>query len=465
MSDGQDTQKKPWGGRFSLPTDEFVEAFTESVSLDHRLCQVDVQASIAHARMLASIKVLGDGDAERIEAALKAILQDVEAGRIQWSTRLEDVHMNIESELVHRIGELGKKLHTARSRNDQVATDMRLYLRDESVQIRELLEALMHVLLDLAMEYNDACMPGFTHLQIAQPVTFGHHMLAWCEMLLRDRERLAECRERMNILPLGAVALAGTGFPIDREQVARELGFRDVAHNSLDAVSDRDFLIEFSSCSSLLMMHLSRFSEELILWMSTPFAFIEPSDAWSTGSSVMPQKRNPDIPELVRGKTARVYGHLMGMLSLMKAQPLSYNRDNQEDKGFLFDTVDTVKQCLRAFIGMLPTCTVNVQRMHDMADQGYSTATDLADYLVRKDIPFRDAHETTGRIVDYAIGKQLALAALSLEELKTFEQRIDADVYSVLSVSGSLSARCHTGGTAPVQVRKEIARLRGLLAE
>ena len=357
MSEKLHNKKKPWGGRFSLPTNKFVEEFSESISFDYRLFRQDILCSIAHAKMLAAIKVLDASELSAIVTGLENILSDIEAGKIQWSTSLEDIHMNIEAELVKRIGDRGKKLHTARSRNDQVATDMRLYLREESYQIQSLLETLITVLLDLAETHREVILAGFTHLQVAQPVSFGHHLLAWCEMLLRDRERLLDSIKRTNVLPLGAAALAGSSFPLQREKTAELLGFDQIARNSLDAVSDRDFLIEFAAFGSTVMMHLSRFSEELVLWMSTPFSFIELGDDWCTGSSIMPQKKNPDIPELVRGKSARVYGNLMGLLTLMKSQPLAYNRDNQEDKQFLFDTIDTVKNCLHAFIGMMPYTT------------------------------------------------------------------------------------------------------------
>ena len=454
---------KPWGGRFAEETDVFLEHFSESVSFDQRLWRQDIQGSLAHVSMLGEAGVLRAEEVERIRAGLRDIEKDLRAGRFEWSTGLEDVHMNIEAELVKRVGEVGKKLHTGRSRNDQVATDMRLWLREEVRQIQTLLLDLEETLLGLAAEHKRTVMPGFTHLQIAQPVTFGHHLLAWCEMFLRDHDRLDDCARRMNVLPLGAAALAGTSFPIQREQVAQELGFDGVMRNSLDAVSDRDFLIEFAAAASMIMMHLSRGSEELILWMSAPFSWIELGDSWCTGSSIMPQKKNPDVPELIRGKTARAYADLHGLLVLMKAQPLAYNRDNQEDKEFLFDAADTVRLCLRAFAGMLGTLTVHKDRMRDSAALGYSTATDLADYLTGKQVPFRDAHEITGKIVRAAMHAGKRLDQMSLAELREFSPLIEEDVRDALSVEGSVAARRHVGGTAPEQVSKQISSLRRLV--
>jgi argininosuccinate lyase len=366
--------------------------------------------------------------------------------------------MNIESALIARIGDVGKKLHTGRSRNDQVATDIRLYLRDEVDLIRKLLAEVMAAMLELAERETKTIMPGFTHLQTAQPITFGHHVMAWFEMMYRDSERLADCRKRIDVLPLGAGALAGTSYPVDREYTAKLLGFSAIAENSLDAVSDRDFAIEFCNCAALIMMHLSRCSEELILWLSQQFAFIELEDAWCTGSSIMPQKKNPDIPELIRGKTGRVYGHLLALLTLMKAQPLAYNRDNQEDKLSLFDTIDTVKGCLQAYIGMIPSITVKAENMRMAARRGYATATDLADYLVRKKVPFRDAHAIAGRTVQYAITRNKDLSELTLRELQQFSKKIAKDVFACLTLEGSIAARAHIGGTAPVQIRKAIKR-------
>jgi argininosuccinate lyase len=454
---------KPWGGRFSEGTDAFVEQFTESVSFDQRLYRHDIRGSMAHVRMLAHCGVLTEEEAARIVQGLESILADIDAGRFAWRVDLEDVHMNIETALADRVGEVGKKLHTARSRNDQVATDLRLFLRDAVDDLRALLRTLLAALCDVAEREADTIMPGFTHMQAAQPVTFGHHMLAWCAMLERDDDRLGDCRRRMNVLPLGAAALAGTGFPIDREFTARLLDFDAVAGNSLDAVSDRDFAIEFCACAAMVMMHLSRCAEELVLWASPQYRFIELEDAWCTGSSIMPQKKNPDVAELLRGKTGRVYGDLVTLLTIMKGQPLAYNRDNQEDKPALFDAADTVRHCVRALCGMVPGMRVNRDAMLEAAGRGYATATDLADYLVARNVPFRDAHAVVGRIVQFAIGAGRELSALTLEELRRFSDRIDADVFERLTVQGSVAARDHVGGTAPRQVRLAVARLRGVL--
>lgn len=455
----KDNKQKPWGGRFTAPTDAFVEQFTQSVSYDQRLAHYDIMGSIAHVRMLARVKVLSSDESEQIVAGLNAIRQRIDNGEFEWSTALEDVHMNIETALVSDIGEVGKKLHTGRSRNDQVATDIRLYCRAEVDDINDRLTAVLKALHTLASQHVDTIMPGFTHLQSAQPVTFGHHLLAWAEMLLRDRDRLQDCRRRLNVLPLGAAALAGTSYPIDREYVAEQLGFDGVTQNSLDSVSDRDFVIELAAACSLIMMHLSRFSEELIIWMSQASGFIDIGDAWCTGSSIMPQKKNPDIPELVRGKTGRVYGDLMALLTLMKAQPLAYNRDNQEDKEALFDALDTVKMCLLAYTGMVPTISVNKKAMYEAAAKGYATATDLADYLVVNGLPFRDAHEAVGKIVQYAIEKGKPLADLELAELQQFSDVIKDNVFTVLELEGSVAARNHVGGTAPAQVKAALSRL------
>ncbi len=449
-----------WGGRFSESTDAFVQAFTASVQFDQRMYRQDIQGSIAHATMLGEAGVLTQDEVQQIISGLESIRDDIEAGRFEWSVELEDVHMNIEAALTRRIGPVGKKLHTGRSRNDQVATDIRLYLRDEIDLISGELKRLMQALIDKAEAEADTIMPGFTHLQTAQPVTFGHHMLAWLEMLRRDYGRLQDCRKRVNIMPLGAAALAGTTFPIDRTLTARLLGFDAPAENSLDAVSDRDFAIEFCAFASLLLTHLSRFSEELVLWTSAQFNFIDLPDRFCTGSSIMPQKKNPDVPELVRGKTGRVNGHLVSLLTLMKSQPLAYNKDNQEDKEPLFDTVDTVKGCLRAYADMMPAVTPRREVMREAALRGYSTATDLADYLVRKGMPFRDAHEVVGKSVAYAISQQKDLSELSLEELQQFSGTIAADVFDVLTLEGSVNARNHTGGTAPAQVRAAAQRAR-----
>ena len=459
----KDKTKKPWGGRFTAPTDDFVEQFTESVSYDKRLACYDIIGSIAHTQMLAKTKVISKKECDEIMAGLKAIEKEIKSKEFDWSTTLEDVHMNIESALVDRIGDVGKKLHTARSRNDQVATDMRLYLRDEIDDITLKINMVVIALINLAEEHHDTIMPGMTHMQSAQPVTFGHHILAWVEMLLRDRSRLQDCRKRVNILPLGSAALAGTTFPIDREYVAKILGFDEIAQNSLDAVSDRDFVIEFSASASLIMMHLSRFSEEIVLWMSQSNRFIDLDDTWCTGSSIMPQKKNPDIPELVRGKTGRVYGDLIALLTLMKAQPLAYNRDNQEDKENLFDAIDTVKMCLLAYAGLVPTITVNRETMSQATQEGFATATDLADYLVAKGLPFRDAHEVVGKIVQYAIENNKTLTRSDdtlLSELQKYSELIDSDVFDVLTPEGSVSARNHIGGTSPLQVKAQITRLK-----
>ena len=459
------SREKPWGGRFTEATDKFVEAFTASVNFDRRLYRHDIAGSIAHARMLAHVGVLTAGERDAIVAGLRAIEIEIDAGRFRWRVELEDVHMNIESVLTDRIGVAGKKLHTARSRNDQVATAMRLYVREAIDETAAALMRLQSALLDVAEREADTVMPGFTHLQIAQPVTLGHHLLAWVEMLRRDRARLIDARARANIMPLGAAALAGTGYPIDRAYTAKLLGFAAPAENSLDAVSDRDFCIEFVSALALIMVHLSRFSEELILWSTVQFGFIELSDAFCTGSSIMPQKKNPDVPELVRGKSARVQGHLVALLTLMKAQPLAYNKDNQEDKEPVFDSVDTTQACLRAFADMMPAVKVQRERMRAQAIAGYATATDLADYLVRKGVAFRDAHEVVGKAVQFAIGAQRDLAALSLAELQQFSTAIDTDVFAALTLDGSIAARNHLGGTAVPQVRAAIARARaGLTA-
>ena len=455
---------KLWAGRFTEPTDALVERFTESVSVDHRLARHDIQGSIAHATMLADAGVLGREDRDAIVAGLEGILADIEAGDFEWRTSAEDVHMNVESELIRRIGEAGKRLHTGRSRNDQAATDVRLFVREALDDIVGAIRALQGAILAIAEREAGSVMPGFTHLQPAQPITFGHHMLAWFEMLERDAERFSECRGRVNAMPLGAAALAGTPHPIDRGLTAHLLGFDSVCRNSLDAVSDRDFAIEFVSDCALTMVHLSRMSEELILWVSPSFGFVELGDAYCTGSSIMPQKKNPDVPELVRGKSARVIGHLNALLVLMKGQPLAYNRDNQEDKAPLFDAVDTVTDSLRVFAGMLGTLECRRERMLEAARLGYTTATDLADYLVRRAVPFRDAHEVVGRAVRSAIGSGRDLSEMSLDELRAFSSIIEADVFDVLTLEGSVAARNHLGGTAPSQVRAAVVRAKARLA-
>lgn len=461
----KNTSEKPWGGRFHHTTNNSVEKFTESVSFDYRLYRHDIMGSIAHTRMLMKVGVLEDEEANTIIQGLEAIHKEIESGKFQWKIELEDVHMNIESALVERVGEIGKKLHTGRSRNDQVATDLRLYLRDEVDQIRDSLHKLMGAICNLAESEAQTIMPGFTHLQVAQPVTFGHHLMAWFEMLKRDDERMVDCRKRVNSLPLGAAALAGTSYDLDREYTAELLGFEQIAQNSMDAVSDRDFVIEFCSVASIIMMHLSRFSEELILWINPMFGFIDIDDAYCTGSSIMPQKKNPDIPELVRGKSARVFGDLMAMLTLMKAQPLAYNRDNQEDKIALFDVTDTLHDSLEIYASMIPEISVNRDAMLNAASQGYATATDLADYMVKAGMAFRDAHEAVGKTVSYSIENGKALAELTLDELGKFCPNLNEDIYQYLELNGSVNARDILGGTSPAQVKNAIASGREYLQQ
>ncbi len=457
--------QKPWSGRFTESTDALVEAFTASISFDRRLFACDIAGSIAHARMLAHVKVLTNKEAKAIVAGLESIKAEIDAGQFAWSEELEDVHMNIEARLIDRIGEVGKKLHTARSRNDQVVTDIRLYLRDGIDSLCPALGDLQGVLVDVAEREAATIMPGFTHLQVAQPVTFGHHMLAWVQMLARDHERLQDCRKRVNVLPLGAAALAGTSYPIDRVYTARLLGFDTVADNSIDAVSDRDFAVEFIAATALLMSHLSRFSEELVLWVSSAFGFVELSDSFCTGSSIMPQKKNPDVAELVRGKCARVIGDLVALLTLMKAQPLAYNRDNQEDKEPLFDALDTALACLEVFTGLIATMKPKPEAMRTAAQKGFPTATDLADYLVRKGVTFRDAHEIVGKIVRHGLETGKDLAQMELAELKVVSKAIEHDVFDILTLEGAVNARDHIGGTAPAQVRQAIARARARLSD
>ncbi len=454
-----------WGGRFSEATDAFVARFTASVDFDQRMYRQDIQGSMAHGRMLEKVGVLTREELDAILQGLQEVLEEIERGEFEWSIALEDVHMNIEAALTQKIGIAGKKLHTGRSRNDQVATDIRLYLRDELDVILGELTRLQRGLLALAEREADTIMPGFTHLQTAQPVTFGHHLLAWFEMLQRDFDRLQDCRKRINVLPLGAAALAGTTYPIDRHYTAELLGFDRVSENSLDSVSDRDFAIEFCAAASLIMTHLSRASEELVLWTSSQFNFIDLPDRFCTGSSIMPQKKNPDVPELVRGKTGRVTGHLVSLLTLMKSQPLAYNKDNQEDKEPLFDVIDTLQGCLRAYADMIPAITPKKAVMREAALRGFSTATDLADYLVRNGVAFRDAHEIVGKSVAYGIESGKDLGEMSLEELQVFSDVIDADVFDVLTLEGSVSARNHIGGTAPAQVRAAVARGRERLGD
>lgn len=461
-----------WSGRFNEPVAELVKKYTASVGFDYRLAMYDIQGSIAHAQMLSEQGIISHEDCTAIEAGLLDIKEEINAGKFDWQLNLEDVHLNIEKRLTDKIGDAGKRLHTGRSRNDQVATDVRLWLRDVTLQIIEGLSRLQASLLDLAEAHFDTVMPGFTHLQVAQPITFGHHLMAYVEMLKRDVARFQDCYKRMNRLPLGAAALAGTSYPINRERVAEKLGFDGVCENSLDAVSDRDFAIEFTFASSMVMMHLSRFSEELILWSSPRFAFIDIADRFCTGSSIMPQKKNPDVPELVRGKTGRVYGHLTALLTLMKAQPLAYNKDNQEDKEPLFDTADTLLVTLEIYADMLrlPVIengvvikagfTVNKENMRQAASEGFATATDLADYLTKKGMPFRDAHEAVALAVRYAVDQRLELSNLPLATLQQFAPEIAEDVFSVLTLEGSLNSRNHIGGTAPSQVKAAIARAR-----
>ena len=456
---------KTWGGRFTESTDAFVAAFTASVGFDRRMYRQDIDGSIAHARMLARVGVLAAADCDAIVRGLEAIRAEIERGEFAWSVELEDVHMNIEARLTERVGDAGKRLHTGRSRNDQVATDIRLYLRDAIDAIVLELRRLQGGLVDLATREADTIMPGFTHLQVAQPVSFGHHLLAWFEMLKRDGERLADCRKRVNIMPLGAAALAGTSYPLDRHYTAQLLAFDAPAANSLDAVSDRDFAIEFAAAAALALTHLSRMAEELVLWSSAQFDFIELPDRFCTGSSIMPQKKNPDVPELVRGKVGRVNGHLIALLTLMKSQPLAYNKDNQEDKEPLFDTVDTVMGCLRAFADMLPALRPKRDNMRQAARRGFATATDLADYLVRKGMAFRDAHEVVGQAVRLGVESHRDLAEMSLDELREFSPLIEADVFEVLSLEGSVAARDVLGGTAPRRVREAAAAARAWLAE
>ncbi|HRQ05734.1 MAG TPA: argininosuccinate lyase, partial [Nitrosomonas halophila] len=432
---------KTWSGRFNEPVSELVQRYTASVGFDYKLAEYDIQGSLAHARMLAATGNISAADLAAIEKGMAQIRDEIEKGVFDWQLEREDVHLNIEQRLTALVGDAGKKLHTARSRNDQVATDIRLYLRAAIDDIIGLIQALQHALLDLAEQHADTIMPGFTHLQVAQPVAFGHHLLAYQEMLQRDTQRLQDCRKRVNQLPLGAAALAGTSYPIDRASVARELGFDGICRNSLDAVSDRDFAIEFCACAALLMTHLSRLSEELILWMSPAFGFIQIADRFCTGSSIMPQKKNPDVPELVRGKTGRINGHLVALLTLMKSQPLAYNKDNQEDKEPLFDTVDTLRDTLRIYADMLTGLHVNQAAMRQAALRGYATATDLADYLVKKGVPFRDAHEIVAQAVRFAENKQCDLSDLSLAELHQFSNVIETDVFQVLTLEGSLQSR------------------------
>ena len=459
-----DNKQKSWSGRFSEPVAELVKKYTASVDFDKRLAEFDIQGSIAHAQMLGEQSIISKKDVVSIEKGLAEILTEIQAGSFEWLLDLEDVHLNIEKRLTDKIGDAGKRLHTGRSRNDQVATDVRLWLRASTDDVLAGIKNLQLRILDLAEQHADTIMPGFTHLQVAQPVTFGHHLMAYFEMLKRDAARFLDCRKRINYLPLGAAALAGTSYPINRDMVAKKLGFDGVCENSLDAVSDRDFAIEFSAASAILMTHLSRFSEELILWSSPRFAFIDIADRFCTGSSIMPQKKNPDVPELVRGKTGRVYGHLMALLTLMKAQPLAYNKDNQEDKEPLFDTADTLLVTLAIYADMLRGITVNKVNMRQAALEGFATATDLADYLVKKGMAFRDAHEIVALAVKHGVQQGCDLADLPLSDLQKFSNMIADDVYQVLTLEGSVASRNHIGGTAPSQVKQAITRARKLLS-
>ncbi len=455
---------KLWGGRFTQPTDSGVEQFSASVSFDWRLYRHDIAGSIAHARMLNGIGILSDAEFDAIHAGLKRILAEIEAGEFEWSNQLEDVHMNIEKRLTDDIGEAGKKLHTARSRNDQVATDLRLYTRDALDRMVDQLKAFQLTLIDLAEKEADTIMPGYTHLQIAQPITLGHHLMAWFEMLDRDRQRFRDARARINLSPLGAAALAGTSFPIDREATADELAFDGVMRNSLDAVSDRDFALEFAAHAALVMVHLARIGEELVLWTSDGWRFVNLADGFTTGSSIMPQKKNPDVAELVRGKSARAIGNLNTLLVLMKAQPLAYNRDNQEDKEALFDSIDTVTASVTIMHAMIQNMQPNRERMREAASGGFSTATDLADYLVTQNVPFRDAHAVVGEIVRSCIDSNRTLESLGAAELKGFHAALDEKAQHVLKPEGSVAVRNHIGGTAPQQVRRAVIEARQRLS-
>ncbi|MGB9149699.1 MAG: argininosuccinate lyase [Burkholderiales bacterium] len=465
MKSKKSASSKTWSGRFAEPVAELVKRYTASVDFDKQLAEFDIQGSLAHARMLAGASIISKKDLADIERGMQTILAEIRAGKFDWLLDLEDVHLNIEKRLTALVGDAGKRLHTGRSRNDQVATDIRLYLRFEIDEIIYLISKLQIALIDLAEPHCDTIMPGFTHLQVAQPVSFAHHLMAYYEMLKRDAARMADCRKRMNQLPLGAAALAGTSYPINRLAVAKELGFDGVCENSLDAVSDRDFAIEFTAAAALVMTHLSRLSEELILWMSPRFGFIDIADRYCTGSSIMPQKKNPDVAELARGKTARVTGHLMALLTLMKAQPLAYNKDNQEDKEPLFDTVKTLEMTLTIYADMLRGISVNKTAMADAVKAGFATATDLADYLVKKGLPFRDAHEVVALAVRDAEKSGVDLAELPLARLQGFSSLVGKDVFKVLSPEGSLASRDHIGGTAPKQVKAAISRARKALAK
>lgn len=460
----KENNKKTWSGRFNEPVSALVARYTASVGFDQRLAEYDIQGSLAHAQMLTEQGIISNEDLLDIQQGLNQIRDEIRNQQFIWLLELEDVHLNIEKRLTTLVGDAGKRLHTGRSRNDQVATDIRLFLRTAIDEIIDLIKAMQHALLNLAEKHIHTVMPGFTHLQVAQPVSFGHHLMAYFEMLKRDIGRLTDCRKRVNQLPLGAAALAGTSYPINRERVAEILGFDGICENSLDAVSDRDFAIEFTACAALIMTHLSRMSEEFILWMNPSFGFIQLADRFCTGSSIMPQKKNPDVPELVRGKTGRINGHLVALLTLMKAQPLAYNKDNQEDKEPLFDTVDTLTDTLRIYADMLTGVRVNQEAMRHSALRGYATATDLADYLTKKGMPFRDAHEIVAKAVQYAEQKGCDLADLDLNTLQKFSPQIESDIFAVLTLEGSMQSRKHTGGTAPDQVQRAINQARQWLS-
>jgi argininosuccinate lyase len=459
-----DNKSQAWSALFSEPMSELVKRYTASVGFDQRLWRADIDGSLAHAEMLAAQAIIGADDLAAIRRGMAQIVEEIESGRFEWKLELEDVHLNIEARLTQLVGDAGKRLHTGRSRNDQVATDVRLWLRGEIDGLSTLFVELQRALVELAAQHADTVMPGFTHMQVAQPVSFAHHLLAYVEMFARDAERLADVRKRTNRLPLGAAALAGTSYPLDRERVAKTLGFDGVCQNSLDAVSDRDFALEFCSFASIAMVHVSRLSEEIVLWMSQNFGFIDLADRYCTGSSIMPQKRNPDVAELARGKSGRVVGHLMGLITLMKGQPLTYNKDNQEDKEPLFDTVDTLRDTVRILTEMIGGIRVKADAMERAARRGYATATDLADYLVKKGLPFRDAHEVVAHAVKVALGRGVDLSELTLAELQAFNPAIGDDVFGVLTLAGSLNARNVVGGTAPAQVRAQVERHRARLA-
>jgi len=455
----QTISSKPWSGRFTQKTDKLVEEFNASISFDKRLYKHDIMGSIAHARMLTKVGIIKKREAERIISGLKAIEKEIEAGKFRFTSDMEDIHMAIEKRLIEKTGPVGGKLHTARSRNDQVALDIRLYLRDEIGEVKGLIRELQKTFVGIAKKNLDCIMPGYTHLQRAQPILFSHHLLAYYEMLKRDFERLDDCFKRINVMPLGSGALAGSPYPLNREFVAKELGFTGVTDNSLDAVSDRDFCIEFCSAAAILMMHLSRLSEEMILWSSSEFGFIELSDAFSTGSSLMPQKKNPDVPELMRGKTGRVYGNLVSLLTTMKALPLAYNKDMQEDKEALFDTIATIKECLKVFSPMLRTMKLNKKKMLDATKGGFLTATDAADYLVKKGVPFRESHHIAGRVVAYCIKTSQGLEDLSIDEWRGFSKAFGKDIKEVISIEASVKSRKAKGGTAPEAVKRRLKEI------